>query len=242
MADAESTAPVRYWNQHARRFSAPHPRLVRIGELVMSLPVTPRDTLDVGCGPGALKQLLPSSIEYFGIDIAPDLIAEMHDPTHFQTVDLNLELQCFRGRQFDLIVCSGIFEYMTRPSLFVRFLVSRLRAGGHLVLTYANRHHYQTLIRSLTGRKAYIDPHSNFISIPAAVRLLSLNGLAIRQRVAITRRFVSPPLFSTSIHFPFNLLSRQFIFLCALRGSPGQRACGKTSAECVATDNVTGLR
>ena len=35
--------------------------------------------LDVGCGPATLREMLPPTIEYFGVDIAADVIEGFHD-------------------------------------------------------------------------------------------------------------------------------------------------------------------
>lgn len=205
----------RYWNSNTLRFNLVHQRLIIIRSLIDCIPRPLTQLLDVGCGLGTMKQLLPETVEYFGIDIASDVIKLKNDPAHFEVVDLNGLPQCFGERKFELAICSGIFEYIQYPKTFLRFLSDKIINGGYLIITYNNRQHYQTIFDSILGRPPqYTHPQFNFILISETIGLMSEMGFRIIRQMAITRKFRKPYLFSRSIHFPFNAFNRQYIFLC----------------------------
>jgi SAM-dependent methyltransferase len=209
----DTTRATEHWEARSPNFSKLHPRLSLIGELVASLPERPRTALDVGCGPGTLRAALPAGTEYFGIDIAPTVVAAHGDPAHFEVGDLNDGARCFEGRTFDLVVCSGIFEYMRDPAAFVDFVVDRTRVGGHVVLTYMNRWHYREVSWRLRGRPlSYPDPHANFITIPDAARLLRARCRLVARRSMTAGSHASRAL-ARPLGFPLNILNRQYIFL-----------------------------
>lgn len=66
--------------------------------------------IDVGCGFGALSDLVPPESKYLGIDISPDLIeiAKLRYPDKaFQVVDISNRTE-FEDRQFDIAICRSV--------------------------------------------------------------------------------------------------------------------------------------
>lgn len=214
-----------HWNDRARAFSSPHPRLRLIAGMVAILPGDPLTLLDLGCGPATLETLLPSHIRYFGADVAGEVVPHATAPERLEVADLNTGEEPFPGRRFDVVVASGIFEYIRDPAAFMALLRRKVAPDGHLVLSYLNRQHHREVRRELRGGSyAYPDPHLNFITLAEAVRLLRTAGFTIHRTTAITagQRAFAVPL--VTHHFPLNVGARQFIFECR-RGADRPEGC-----------------
>lgn len=199
-----------HWEVRSPKFASVHTRLQVIGGLIAELPERPRTALDVGCGPARMRDALPPGVEYFGVDIAPTVIAAHADPEHFALADINAGAVPFEGRTFDVVICSGIFEYVHDPAAFIDLVVDRTRVGGHVVLTYMNRWHYRECSWRLRGLPLhYPDPHVNFISIPDAARLLHARCRPVARRALTAGGRVAP----APLAFPLGILNRQYIFV-----------------------------
>ena len=81
-------------------------------------------------------RLLPTNIEYFGIDIA------IHNPApNFIEADLR-EPIAFNGKRFDLVTALGVFEYVEDSQSQKFAEISRLlKPDGKFVVTYTNFGH-----------------------------------------------------------------------------------------------------
>jgi len=210
--DAEALAG--YWNSRSPEFDGIHPRLQLIGELVASIPGI-ATMLDVGCGPAAVRRVIPSTIEYFGVDIASDVIAAQHDPEHFEVIDLDGDARCFGERRFDLILCSGVFEYIQRTQPFMQFLRRKSAPDGHLIFSFTNHQHHKDGLHWLLGNySGYKDPHVNFMLVPEVQRLLAQSGWEVLRYRAITRSGDVHPRLGRFTHFPLNVFNRQYVFVC----------------------------
>jgi SAM-dependent methyltransferase len=215
-----ASAVEQHWNLRARAFDCVHPRLKLIANLINDLPGSNKTLLDVGCGPAALKRAIPSNIEYFGVGIVSEIINEHHDPDHFALCDLNHDPKCFGNMKFDIVVCSGIIEYIHDPERFMHFLCSKMSDHGHLIISYENRQHYRCLPSWLRGElPRYTDPHFNFMTIPQMKRLLARNDFQIRKQETLTKGLKNYSLLKHFTSFPSNMLSRQFVFVCMYVGA-----------------------
>ena len=214
---APSTAA--YWNERSPDFHVVHARLRLIGELVAPLAGV-RTVLDVGCASGALRSVLPPTVEYFGIDLARSVIAAHGDPSHFEVADLDGAPNPFGERRFDLLVCSGVFEYVNDRAGFMRMLARKAAPGGWLVLSFTNHQHRKDGLGWLTGRFArYTDPHVNFLRIPAVRRLLEASGWRVASWRSLTASGGEHPLLRRCMRFPLNVLNRQYVFVCRRAGA-----------------------
>jgi SAM-dependent methyltransferase len=129
-----------FWIKDNLAFSRPHFRLEKLAKIVNSIADNRIcDLLDVGCGPATLAKLLNENINYFGIDIA------IHDPApNLQELDiLDNEIK-FKDMEFDIVVASGVFEYLS-DSQRQKFgeIKKILKDGGKFILTYINLKHFQ---------------------------------------------------------------------------------------------------
>jgi cyclopropane fatty-acyl-phospholipid synthase-like methyltransferase len=127
-----------FWDSANLSFGEPWYRLQKAAGIVARLAGHRQCALlDVGCGPGTLMRLLPSNIEYFGIDIAIHTTAP-----NFIEVDVAREPIAFNGKRFDLVTALGLFEYVD-DSQSQKFadVAELLQQDGKFVLTYTNFGH-----------------------------------------------------------------------------------------------------
>lgn len=127
-----------FWSKANLDFSQPWYRLEKCARIVTRISQGKTcDLLDVGCGPGTLGRVLPPNIRYHGIDIAihesaPNLIE----------ADITEQPISFRGRNFDIVVAQGIFEYVKdTQSQKLDEIAALLADGGTFVTSYWNFGH-----------------------------------------------------------------------------------------------------
>jgi SAM-dependent methyltransferase len=127
-----------FWDTANLSFGEPWYRLQKAVGLVKRLAGQRQCTLlDVGCGPGTLMKLLPSNIEYFGIDIAIHTSAP-----NFIEADIAHAPIEFNGKRFDLVTALGLFEYVddSQSRKFAE-IAEILQHDGKFVVTYTNFGH-----------------------------------------------------------------------------------------------------
>ena len=104
--------------------------------------------LDVGCGPGELVIKLH---EYFdtliGLDIASEMIEIAnrkklkYAPNSNLTFEIgDIENLKFRNETFDLIVCSGVVEYLNNDEEWMKEVKRVLKPDGHLIINVTNKY------------------------------------------------------------------------------------------------------
>lgn len=144
-----------FWKVENLKFSEPWYRLEKSARIVSRLAGRRACTLlDIGCGPGTLGRLLSPNVQYFGIDISIPFPA-----ANLVEVDILEEPIPFRGQRFDLIVASGLFEYLGACQEQKLGEISHLlRSDGRFLVSYTNFSH----------RKPYVHPaFSNVQSLPS---------------------------------------------------------------------------
>lgn len=97
------------------------------------------DALDVGCGTGAVLELLHARYpnkHLTGLDLTPGMIdvarAKQLDNVSFVVGDA--EALPFEPRSFDAVLCSNSFHHYPHPKRFFAEVARVLRPGGRLVL------------------------------------------------------------------------------------------------------------
>ena len=127
-----------FWDDANRQYAAPHSRAQKVARLVNRIAQgRERDLLDVGCGPAGLRLLLDKNIHYYGIDIA------IHDPApNLIEADLVESPIEFGGRQFDIVVAQGAFEYFggVQSQKFAE-IKKLLKDDGTFIVSYWNFGH-----------------------------------------------------------------------------------------------------
>ena len=127
-----------YWIIQNRQYTEPSFRLHKCARMLKELANGRECTLlDVGCGPGALRHVLPPQIKYYGIDIA------LQEPASFmREVDFAKNPISYDGQRFDFIVGLGVLEYMgTLQNQKFQEIKSILNENGKLVVSYINFSH-----------------------------------------------------------------------------------------------------
>ncbi len=127
-----------FWGKENLKFGQPWYRLEKSALLIKKLTRGRECTLlDVGCGPGTMMRLLPSNIEYYGIDIA------IHNPApNLLEADLLESPIAFGDKRFDFVIALGVFEYMgEHQSQKFSEIAQLLNEGGRFVVTYTNFSH-----------------------------------------------------------------------------------------------------
>jgi SAM-dependent methyltransferase len=132
-----------FWADENLKYEKPHFRLEKAARILNRMAGTHElDLLDVGCGPAALRPLLRPNIHYYGIDIA------IHHPAPYLVeadfVDSPID---FDGRQFDLVLAQGVFEYMgTAQDRKLAEIAGLLKGHGRFVVSYVNFAHHKKLL------------------------------------------------------------------------------------------------
>ncbi len=148
-ADRSSSGPAGmlykrdFWITENLNYSRPHYRMDKVARLVNKMVAGRECTLlDVGCGPATLASLLQPNIDYYGIDIA----IQSRSPNLRETDFLRSPI-AFDGRQFDVVVAQGVFEYVGKfQSQKFADVASIIADGGTFVVSYVNFDHRERVI------------------------------------------------------------------------------------------------
>lgn len=127
-----------FWIEENLKHSVPHYRLQKVARIANELAGGREcDLLDVGCGPATLQHLLTGNIRYFGIDIAIHEPAPNLSETDFLEAPIG-----FGGRQFDIVVAQGVFEYIGEfQDQKLAEIAGLLGQAGTFIVTYTNFDH-----------------------------------------------------------------------------------------------------
>jgi len=109
--------------------------------------VSPCRSLDVGCGPGLLSQLLLGrGFDVHGTDIAENMIRSAVERLAPLVPDAASRLQVcvgdsipFGDMKFGLIAAIQVFPYIPQYTAYIRKLSDRLEPGGFIVASSTNR-------------------------------------------------------------------------------------------------------
>lgn len=139
-----SEEKLAYWENETQKYQEPHLRLKRLTGEINRLPLAAGAVLDLGCGPGTLGRLIDRSrFKYFGVDVFKQELAT----GVYGQFDLDhdtWEQFPFR-RRFDVVVISGVLEYLSpvRIKELLQFIRQTLAAPETaIIVTYTNFEHY----------------------------------------------------------------------------------------------------
>jgi polysaccharide pyruvyl transferase WcaK-like protein len=212
------------WSQSVARYGRPHLRLRQVAALVNE--IKPKRMLDVGCATGHLRLLCPG-VEYTGCDFiapAPPIDFSFHQ-CNFNREPLPVGLN-----DFDVVVCSGVLEYIENAPAFLASLGSTLTAKGHLIITYFNMNHISRILTLIAGRSFPVHPDWRGLYSPREVRkVIEKSGFKIVKSVATNHALraaanveetVSAPLTLSRTHWGSRLLAHQFLFVAMKHLAP----------------------
>jgi len=127
--------------------------------------------LDVGCGPGDL--LLAIDTQYSalqGIDIAEEMVnianqkAISKQKNHIKFECGDIENLRFENASFDLIICSGVIEYLKDDIEWLKEIKRVLKPEGFLILNVTNKYSVRKWTSGLVERFKSIKPIFNFMN------------------------------------------------------------------------------
>jgi SAM-dependent methyltransferase len=128
-----------FWSEENLKFIEPHFRLEKAARIVNRIALGKEcDLLDVGCGPATLQHFINANVRYHGIDIA------IHDTAAPNLIELDFldSPIAFGGKQFDIILAQGVFEYVgTLQSQKLSEIGDLLTERGKFVVSYWNFGH-----------------------------------------------------------------------------------------------------
>jgi predicted TPR repeat methyltransferase len=99
-----------------------------------------RRLLDVGCSAGTVGAALSPGWAYHGCDISASAVRSA-TRGWLVAADLERGVPEFDGGSYDVIVCSGILEYLEHPEALLRALTRRIAPTGNLEVSYFNMRH-----------------------------------------------------------------------------------------------------
>lgn len=202
-----------FWSKENLKYSRPHYRLEKSARIINRLARGKRCTLlDVGCGPAALRPLLRSNIEYYGIDIA------IHDPAPNLIEADFLETPIrFDDKRFDIVIAQGVFEYVGifQAQKFAE-ISQLLNDDGIFIVSYVNFDH--------RGRVIYW-PYSNVQPLNDFRRSLAQH-FEIKRSFPTShnwhhsepnQRFIKTANMHININVPFisPILGVEYFFICS---------------------------
>jgi SAM-dependent methyltransferase len=204
-----------FWSNENLKYSQPHYRLEKSARIVRRLVKDKERTiLDVGCGPATLRRLLPSNIQYYGIDIA------IHDPApNLLEADIVDGPIRFGDERFDFVLAQGFFEYVGDFQSQKFYEITKiLRPNGIFIVSYVNFGH--------RDREIYW-PYSNVQSIDDFRRGLT-QYFKIRKFFPTSYNWHHSepnrePIRSINMHMNVDIpfinkpLAVEYFFICSLR-------------------------
>ena len=114
----------------------------------ISLPDTAK-ILDVGCGPGEMiKDLAKHNWKIYGVDIAKEMVeiaSERINPELLNKGQVvigegDIENLQFEDDLFDVIICSGVIEYLKDDILWLKEISRVLKTNGYLIINITNKY------------------------------------------------------------------------------------------------------
>jgi SAM-dependent methyltransferase len=229
--DGGARAGVRYykrdfWSKENLKYDRPHYRMQKSARIIRKIAGDrPQSLLDVGCGPAALKRLLPPNIDYYGIDIA------IQSPAPYLVESDFLESRIGIGdKKFGIVIAQGVFEYVgaLQPQKFAE-IAEILEPGGTFIASYVNFAHRQ--------RDIYW-PYSN-IQSPEDFRASLADHFVIRRVIPTShnwhhgepnRRIIQAANMHLNVNIPYisRVLAVEHFFICSPRHAAATSGPGRS--------------
>ncbi len=105
-----------------------------------------KTVLDIGCRDCGLRDVLPKSVEYQGIDIAPEFAAP-----YVTIADVSNGLP-YLARYFDTVFAIDVLEHTTNPGQVLSEIRRVLKRDGVAIISVPNPYHIKELIWNLLHR------------------------------------------------------------------------------------------
>ncbi len=96
--------------------------------------------LDIGCRHGRLKEFVKVTIDYHGIDIAPEFAGE-----NVTIADVSQGID-FPENSFGYVFCLEVIEHLKNPYFVLAEIRRVLKSDGYLVVSLPNPYHFKEII------------------------------------------------------------------------------------------------
>ncbi len=106
-----------------------------IQRIISSLAISPRRTLDAGCGTGHNLEFLRNKTSYAGMDVAHEALQFCRHNGIERLAQGNLEDVGFKDKSFDLILALDVIEHCEDPERAVSQFKRLLSDDGYLLVT-----------------------------------------------------------------------------------------------------------
>jgi SAM-dependent methyltransferase len=134
----EADDPRGAWEKESHHYDVLHRRLRTIVDLAEA--AGGRRLLDVGCSAGTIGAALAPTWAYHGCDVSESAVRSAARGW-LVAADLERGIPAFDGGAYDVIVCSGILEYLDVPEKTLREIAARIAPNGKLIVSYFNMRH-----------------------------------------------------------------------------------------------------
>jgi S-adenosylmethionine-dependent methyltransferase len=126
----------------------------------ISLEALPIEVLDAGGGTGVMSEMMLNLGHKVTLsDISSDVLS-LAKKKLGENINLDIQhidiLSLSNNKQYDLVVCHAVLEWLQYPSEVIRKLVDLVKPGGHLSLSFFN-HDAQLFGNMLYGNFDYVE-------------------------------------------------------------------------------------
>lgn len=205
-----------YWIKENYKYKDVHFRLEKIAKIINGKSKRSADLLDIGCGTATLSNLIREDINYFGIDIAPHT-----KESNIKELDIVNSVIKFDERKFDVIVASGIFEYLGGYHKEKMHEISGiLEEEGFFIVSFSNMKHIKKPKYSswnnydgISDFKKNLEEYFKVIDYYPAYHNIKYDEISNAFGKYLARKI--------NINLPFisERLGIDFIFICTTRGN-----------------------
>jgi SAM-dependent methyltransferase len=182
-------------------------------------PFMGKSLLEVGLGHGSYRACLPTDLQYFGIDIDADSVAQAQRKYPGDTI-LEADIAdrdfaaAFKGKKIDSVICINVLEHVLDHRLAVKNLIEIMEPGGHLFLFVPAFQALYTALDQLAGHhrryrkadlealvpptaKVVVSKYFNSIGgfgwwVNGFFKHKSLNDGAVNTQIAVFDKYVLP--------------------------------------------------
>lgn len=175
MRELMQDIPKNFPSQHARRFAdyLDQMRLKRILHMtILRLDKEAARALDVGCGNGALSQVLSQACQTVGVDVEKARLSKNRNENLDFLIGNIIDLPFNKG-SFDLIVCASVLEHMLDLDLALTQLKRIMKTGGILIAGYPVETHFFKMLWRFASPREFkaIDQTQTFFVDPVTMKV-----------------------------------------------------------------------
>jgi SAM-dependent methyltransferase len=200
------------WTVEVADYDIAHLRLRQVAVLVGSLDAGRHSgdrgvVVDLGCGRGTLRRLLDAARwRYVGCDFVASPRDGDGAPFEFHRCDFNVEPLPPSLPRADVLVCSGLLEYVADIPSLLQQARGLLTDDGALVVSYVNMSHLLRVVDSVRGRTMFHHPDwRGFWSPRDVVAQIDAGGFTVESTYETTRGVRPEPAFAATVDAPVRL-------------------------------------